>query len=268
MRIKFINILILLILIGIINNCGVIDWFSTTFEEGNTMIVEGRKEIKNTKIVLRPGAKVIFKTEEKASIGGTVYEPGELIIGKGATLIAQGTPENPILFKVAEGDDNGYLTCTENSTKDSIIQYCKFENVNLDCKNYIEIYRSKFIFDKYNYINVIGGKIEYNTFEGGSDTLWLGDSIEKVKYNFIQNSERSGIVCFNIYAIIENNNILNTKMYAIANGTTNNKILAKYNYIKDCAGKVGIDTNGSQCLNVIFSNYYRTTPVPDAGCGW
>ena len=67
--------------------------------------------------------------------------------------------------------------------------------------------------------------------------------------------------------LIEYNNIVNCKNFAIAVSLSSN-ILVKYNYIKDCFGKVGVDTNEGQCWNVVYSNYYRTTPVPDAGCGW
>jgi len=164
-----IKILLLMLTLLLFKGCSCYNWWnmmSATTDESNTMIIEGRKEIRNRTLVLSPGTQVIFRGKEKPSIGGTVYEPGELIIGEGATLIAEGTPDEPIVFKVDEGDSDGFLRFAVNCNKDSIVQYCKFEKfTRVLLENDINISKCKF---NYAYIEIsqCNPVIQYNTFNG------------------------------------------------------------------------------------------------------
>ena len=266
------SIFLFILVLILFANCG--NWWNMMSSSGDsTIVIEGKKEIKNTRLVLSPGTTVIFKGYTHGTLGGTSYHPGELIIGDGATLIAKGTPENPIVFKLDEDTKSGYLTFKENCNTDSIIQYCIFENnIILDCYNNIIISKCKFEFST---VNIYKGKIiiDHNTFNGYNSTIigkWELDPLVDltITYNNINNSEREGVVFGNISPVIEYNNILSCISYAIFTGFSNNVLLVKNNYIKDCNGITGIDIDASQCLNVIYSNYYRTTPVPEAGCGW
>lgn len=51
-----------------------------------------------------------------------------------------------------------------------------------------------------------------------------------------------------------------------ATGYDISNVTIEQNYISDCKGKTGVDTDGSQ--TDLPNNNFRITPVVGAGCGW
>ena len=119
--------------------------------------------------------------------------------------------------------------------------------------------------------------IQYNSFNveptfassfiiagGGSDTA----PTPKIQYNSLQNSY-FGVQIMCIPDTIKYNNITNMEEEAIRyyNPSGPSTYTVTTNYISDCNGEVGVDSNGSQSNNIIYSNP-QTTPILNAGSGW
>jgi len=164
----------------------------------------------------------------------------------------------------------------ESSSNDSIIKYCSFEGAILEIENSVTIDHNKFQ-DRVIEISKNGSpSIKYNTFTAtGGECLIIKDPTSIVApiitYNEFQNIFAFGIsLSVGDSPTIENNNITNCFAGGICwynEDDPTNKLEIKGNYIADCANKVGVDTTGEQCSNVIYETY-RITPVEGTGCGW
>jgi len=277
------KILLLMLTLLLFKGCSCGNWWnmmSATTDESNTLIIEGVKEIRNRTLVLSPGTKVIFKTKEiPVGLMNPRYEGGSLIIGNNASLIAKGTPDNPVIFSSLDDSSGGALFFENGcNTENSILKYCLFEkNILLhlflsSVEESIEISRCKF---NYSDIVLINGspKIVYNTFiSSKSPLVQFPDGLiaPRIEFNLIENCF-DGFYIYNgmFSTLINNNNFNHINGYAVYfyNHKLSKPLVIRNNYIKNCNGLSGIDKDGSQSYNVIHSNY-RTNLVSGAGCGW
>ena len=151
-------------------------------------------------------------------------------------------------------------------------EYCSFEeHVPLSCYgNSIAVQYCKFgVRSGIRCYNVSKTTIQYSSL----DESYIGVSNAAViQYNDINggNEEAGGIWVDTGTYTIRFNNIINTTEHAISNGNYYADTIYLYvdnNYIANCNGLIGVDTDGSQSEGVVY-NSYRTTPVEEAGCGW
>jgi hypothetical protein len=242
--------------------------------EGTTMTVTGYNKITNT-LTISAGMTVTFKEDRRET-------PGEIYLADGGKLIAQGTASSPIVFQNVTGQSHGHLTFKENSSIESVVEYCEFKEhtlIEMESSGLIQhckfdssfvvlsklcnslIQYNSFVSSQDNYIFIKSGgggdyqptpKIQYNNFEGGLNGMEIFSSPEFIKYN----------------------NILNSSDYAIyypgsdyLGGEFPDKYTADNNYIANCDGQSGVDTTGIQSRNVTYTNP-QTSPVSSAGCGW
>lgn len=235
-----------------------------------TEIISGEGEV----LTIQPGTTVKFKGAGQYIFGNGYADEGELVITNGATLIADGEQER-ITFELAGGGRG--ITFEEDASDDSILKYCEFKQVYVAVRNSsTTIKYNKFIEGStigcYLYSAPV---IEYNTFdsEGSSNNTairynhyWAGrESVVSpvIKHNDIKYHYFGVSFSKTDCPIVEYNNITNCEIYAVnwsTSGTVSN------NYIANCNSIIGIDTTGEQSA-AIYQNP-RTTPVPDAGCGW
>lgn len=229
-----------------------------------TIDVKGKNTIYNT-MTISPGTTVTFYPVTInfgiGLFGG--YENGELIIGSGGKLLAQGTKDKIITF------EGGNITFNSDASNESIMEYCEFkEGVKVNISNSMTVQYCKF----YSGLGVYGNTlIKYNSFANIGIGLHDGSNPSLI-YNHIDLNKNSlGSQGIYIYSQstpnIENNNILNTPESAIEYKAISSSYMVTSNYISNCNGQLGVDTIGIQSKNIIYINP-QTSPIPGAGCGW
>ena len=232
-----------------------------------TIDVKGKNTIYNT-MTISPGTTVTFYPVTInfgiGLFGG--YENGELIIGSGGKLLAQGTKDKIITFEA------GSITFNSDASNESIMEYCEFkEGVVVSISNSMTVQYCKFNGDRW--LLVYGNSnIKYNTF----NTVGIGiydNSAPLIYYNHIDLTNPAytfagiDIRMSVVQPDIKYNNIINVQNYAIYYESTSSSITVDSNYIANCNGKIGVDTTGEQSLNVIYINP-QTSLITGAGCGW
>lgn len=292
MRIKVKNIIkfsSLVILLSILSGCGG-EWWNLLFERnreielscpkevissfsvknGEVLEIGGKCIVKNgATITLEPGSKVKFKTIELIQLPADVEE-GKLIFLDNGKLLARGTKQNPIVFFTAK-ENVGWLSIEESGNLEgNILEYCKFEGriiITYKGISSLTIRYSKFIFSWISLYSNGNLVVEHNDFSAPS-------AYDGIIYHAISGVLGvEPVIQFNTIAgywiplnvtsaVVKFNNITGSGSYAISAGSS------ECNYIANCNGKIGIDTNGEQVASgVPFSNP-QITQIAGAGSGW
>jgi len=231
----------------------------------------------NYELTIQPGTKVVFKEKQTFFIGGG--DPGEIEFKDGGKLIAKGTAQNPIVFENMQ-ISIGHIYLRENASNESIMEYIDINGITINIANSSLIQKCKFHNEAWILISNNSPLVKYNTITRTEMTSGTGIGIDgvggtnpspKIHYNNISGGGGYGIsIVFTNYPDIRYNNITNTSKGAVSytGSIPNPMTITIYdNYISDCKGQSGVDTTGSQSYNVIYVNP-RTSPVPEAGCGW
>ena len=256
------------------------DLFAELFNP-NLIIIRGEKPIsgEGKTYTIPKGTTVRFKD----TVFGSYGPQGSLIFSGGAKLIAQGTLEDPIVFESMDG--TGIVTFETSASTSSIIEYCSLEDVGVVCKNTITIQYCKFNSNHGANVGIACNNnsnpiIQYNNFF--FTNIYIDGDISNmpaptIQYNNIDldlwlNHSGTGIgICLyygSSNTIIKFNNIINTYGYAIASSYYSSATInISSNYVSDCHGETGVDTDGSQCAGVVIDSF-STSPISGAGCGW
>ena len=242
------------------------------------MIIRGEKPIsgEGKTYTIPKGTTVRFK--ENVILAGYSPEPG-LVFSDGASLIAQGTADDPVVFE--SHDRSALITFRESSSTESIIEYCDANNTVMKFENSITIQYCKF-----NYGGVLCSKgsnatIKNNSFFESSVAIDSNENTyipcptiqyNNIDLNRLDSGDPYGILIRNGSAdtVIRFNNIMNSLAGAVdyaGEYITVDKINIYDNYILNCNSMTGVDTNGSQCYGVNVVSY-STSQITEAGCGW
>lgn len=275
--------LLLIIILVQLTGCGS-DWWNTTFgienrgdtisgditiRSGETYIIKGGKTVTNgATMKIEPGAKIRFVALEIGGPGGTITKIGGIGFQDNSKMIAKGTKENPIVFELGSEKGGGVVNFKEDSSNDTVIEYCEFRKVSLGLSNSVIVRYCKFNYASLNISKQSRSFIIYNDFNG--EIISIDTSSPSIKYNNLishLNLDRGAIIRYDSSTpIVEYNNITKSSDKAIylSGGT----LTINNNYIADCNGQTGVDLTGSQSSSGVVYQNPRTTPVPDAGCGW
>ena len=263
-------ILIMLILL-FINGCNFDPAYPKIIFGEKEIIVKGPNEIRDT-LTISPGTTVRIEDIEGRIDVFPLYNVGKLTILEGGKLIARGTKENPIVFiKRSFGVDPG-LYFESSASNESILEYCEFrEGVVVSISNSMTVQYCKFNLTSLDNLETHKNStclIRYNTFYGNqTNSIGIGvrdNSIPSITYNQIdgKNLLTTGIgIDPSANPKIENNNIIDCEYAVYAN--TQNFIITSNYIVKN--GIVDITGNNSHYVTYVNP---RTSPVPEAGCGW
>ena len=257
-----------------LQGCGYItDYFEELFTP-NLMIIRGQKTVSGAGEVFTvpPGTTVEFRSLALAQING------ELLITGGSKLIAQGTAEEPIIFK--SNNTGGIIYFDTSASTASVVEYCNFDDTDIKMLNSTNIQHCKFSICSIELYFAITPTIQYNSFEGTtaySESSQIISRNGENEYNLapiIRYNNFTTIYNFAIYfyegenPIIEYNNITNCEEFAIYHASNNSiQYTVNNNYISNCNGLTGLDTTGEQSHNITYSSY-KSTFISEAGAGW
>jgi len=267
-----------------ISGCGWLE--DKIYYDNDKLIIQGENYIENGETLEIPaGTTVEFKTSgELAPLALHFGKHGRLIIRNGGVIIAQGTAENPIYlndYPISNG-----ICFVNSNTQESVFEYCEFvkgfDGINIESSTVkMEHCKFDFLHSPYDYQD--NSPFSYEGAEG--DFTFRYNYVEVcclnvknkclIEYNYFNDAGVFFYNDYNIassdYPIIQYNNIVNNagppvKLCFPEGGAVEN-LTINYNYIANCNGKTGVDTDGSQCENVIHQNP-QTSFIAEAGCGW
>jgi len=285
-NIKHKLVLILLVLFPLlIAGC----WYEDKiYIKKNKIIIQGENYIENEdSLVIEPGTTVEFRYSGRLwFIYFEFAHYPTLTVRNGGVIIAQGTAENPIYINSYDYDQ-GEIYITDSNSQENYFKYCDFSNIWL-----LSMGNSKVIIENCKFNNGdgrigLGGREDYqNEFAynyvicGTYGGVGVGHNTYVAYNNFVD-----GNVCFanvdnlgsNYYPDIRYNNITGSPRAAVIltpqvippqENTVLDHLVIHYNYIANCNGKTGVDTDGSQCGEYVTHSDPRTEPVESAGPGW
>lgn len=230
-----------------------------------TVEICGKNTLTDT-MVVSPGSTVTFKRITRGTFLFLTGEDGELDVGTGGELVAQGVSGNIISFNL--DGQRGTLNFSDTASNNSKLEYCEFKgDIQVCVSNSMSIQYCKFDngFHSFAGISILGNSIvQYNSLLNGP-----GISSEKgspiIKYNNMDSGSQGISILSASLPDINNNNITNMSVYAFIFQGSSYTVTS--NYVANCKGKTGADLDGSQSSGVVYVSP-QTSPVSGTGCGW
>jgi len=196
-----------------------------------------------TSLTIEAGTHIKFNSNYYFGFGEDSGEPG--------SLIAQGTPDNMIVFtsaKATPAPGNWYsLRFYETGSENPLMEYCVVE--------YGGSYKEAIYIGNTNL--TLKNSIIRNSSTSGLSVAGTGSSGSNIQCNTFENNRFGITTTDEALPLIENNNFINNTIYGVSSRSNSTVLVAKNNWWNDVAGP---DQSGDMTYGDIDTVPWSTEP--------